>query len=158
MNEKKARATVSEAWSAALAADHRQDGPCVEWTGTRNRAGYGVARRNGEFLAPRAVWVEANGLIPAGLVIRHRCDNPPCINRGHLLLGTRTDNNNDKMERDRNVAPTGELNGRTTIPDLVVAELRARAAGGASYKSLARELGVHPVTVSRICRGLRRVA
>lgn len=56
------------------------------------------------------------------------------------------------------IVPIGERNGRCTIPDVTVAEMKARHAAGETFKALARAYGVHPVTVSRICRGLRRVS
>ena len=36
-----------------------------------------------------------------GLVVRHTCDNPRCINPQHLIGGTIADNNRDRAERDR---------------------------------------------------------
>lgn len=39
--------------------------------------------------------------IPRGLVIRHTCDNPLCINPSHLLLGTMKDNHDDMVSRNR---------------------------------------------------------
>jgi hypothetical protein len=40
--------------------------------------------------------------IPKGLIIRHKCDNPACINPLHLDIGTVQDNHNDMKERGRN--------------------------------------------------------
>ena len=40
-----------------------------------------------------------NGPIPDGMVVRHRCDNPPCFRLSHLELGTVADNNNDAAAR-----------------------------------------------------------
>lgn len=36
-----------------------------------------------------------------GVVVRHTCDNPRCINPDHLVPGTRADNNRDRAERGR---------------------------------------------------------
>jgi hypothetical protein len=36
-----------------------------------------------------------------GKVVRHACDNPPCINPVHLILGTQAENMRDKRERNR---------------------------------------------------------
>lgn len=79
---------------------------CWEWTGTRNRQGYGVVciainKRPTGIPAPRLQWMHYHGEIPAGQVIMHTCDNPPCINPAHLRLGTYGDNINDCVAKGR---------------------------------------------------------
>lgn len=66
-------------------------------------SGYGVfSRGHVNVLAHRDAWEKANEQpIPAGMVVRHSCDNPPCINPDHLLLGTQADNMRDKVLRGR---------------------------------------------------------
>ena len=36
-----------------------------------------------------------------GVVVRHSCDNPACIRRSHLVLGTQADNLRDSLRRRR---------------------------------------------------------
>lgn len=48
------------------------------------------------------------GKIPKGMVIRHKCDNPNCINIDHLEIGTSYDNNHDTIERNRTNFVNGE--------------------------------------------------
>lgn len=40
----------------------------------------------------RYIYMQNFGAIPKGLVVRHTCDNPSCINPSHLRLGTVADN------------------------------------------------------------------
>lgn len=49
----------------------------------------------------RHVWQSAHGEVPAGLVIRHKCDNRLCVRLSHLLIGTVEDNVQDAVERKR---------------------------------------------------------
>lgn len=89
---------------------------CWEWRGQKSEKGYGVfnAHRLGYVYARahRAMWEMRNGLIPDGLVIRHRCDNPPCVNPDHLDVGTVAQNQADMVERGRSVAyATGRYDG-----------------------------------------------
>lgn len=79
---------------------------CWEWTGTRNNQGYGVV---GLYIgggpcgipAPRLQWMHCRGEIPAGCVIMHTCDNPPCINPDHLAAGTQAANLTDMRAKGR---------------------------------------------------------
>lgn len=39
-----------------------------------------------------------NGIVPPNIVIRHKCNNPRCVNPKHLLLGNQSDNERDKLK------------------------------------------------------------
>lgn len=82
------------------------DSGCWEWNGRRNASNYGLfdAVRLG-FLnarAHRVMYEHRVEPIPDGLDLRHKCDNPPCVNPDHLIPGTRLDNVHDMIERGRN--------------------------------------------------------
>lgn len=81
------------------------DNNCSVWTGGIDKGGYGQASgffsEIGERKAHRVSYVLAYGPIPEDLLVRHKCDNPPCIRPDHLELGTSMDNFRDMVERDR---------------------------------------------------------
>lgn len=91
-----------------------------------------------------------------GLVIRHRCDNPSCINPTHLETGTPMDNVMDRVARGRSAS--GECNGHAKLTVEQVEEItsiyiaRHPEFGGAA---LARRFGVNQTTISKIIIGKR---
>lgn len=80
--------------------------PCVEWDGARDDDGYGKVRVEGKVeRVHRAVYAADQGPIPEGMVVLHRCDNPPCYRLDHLRLGTHADNVRDKVSKGRQAGP-----------------------------------------------------
>lgn len=64
--------------------------------------GYGnILHRGKVMLTHRVAYELAHGVELEGMVVCHKCDNPPCINPEHLFLGTHADNVHDKMEKGR---------------------------------------------------------
>ncbi len=75
---------------------------CWVWTAaTVGRAGHGSFRNGRHVLAHRYAYQAYVGSIPRGQVVRHKCDNPKCVNPDHLELGTQADNMRDMAERGR---------------------------------------------------------
>lgn len=75
---------------------------CWEYSGFRNPAGYGFIYGWTSKLAHRVAYEVLTGQrIPNGLMVCHRCDNPPCCNPKHLFLGTARDNNRDRILKGR---------------------------------------------------------
>jgi len=66
-------------------------GECILWAGPLHNVGYGRVGRSG--LAHRVAWENANGPIPEGMVIHHRCGNRPCVNVVHLECLTHAQHN-----------------------------------------------------------------
>lgn len=76
---------------------------CWPWTRSRNQDGYGHLRLNprASIRAHRLAYELTYGPIPDGLVVCHRCDNPPCCRPDHLVLGTQVDNMADMVAKNR---------------------------------------------------------
>ncbi len=86
---------------------------CILWDGRRWAQGrYGMDVLNGKSMgAHRAAWIRANGLIPPGLVVCHKCDNGLCINIDHLFLGTMSMNMRDCLWKGRLKTNLGDQSG-----------------------------------------------
>lgn len=98
-------------------------------------------------------WEIANGRpIPAGMVVMHTCDNPPCINPDHLVLGTNQDNMADASMKGR--MAHGSRNPQSKLsPDAVTEIHRRYAAGDVSYSALATEYNVTKGAIAHIIQG-----
>jgi hypothetical protein len=75
---------------------------CIEWRLGRDSGGYGKLWDQGKARRIHQVeWERWHGQVPPGLVVRHTCDNPPCHNIDHLVLGTKRQNSQDMAQRGR---------------------------------------------------------
>jgi hypothetical protein len=140
-------------------------GPCWIWMASRMPKGYGHIRLEGRGSAMgyshRVSWEMANGTIPDGLFVLHRCDNPPCVNPEHLFVGTLQENHADMMAKGRHRHGLKKLHARGTwrpsakLSEDCVRSLRfAMAMSGCSQRRAARSLGVVQQTISRALSGV----
>ncbi|UTI65584.1 HNH endonuclease [Paraconexibacter antarcticus] len=124
-----------------------QDG-CWQWLGSFFNTGYpafwlGQSNVGGH----RVACTLAHGP-SGGRMALHTCDNPGCVNPAHLRWGTAADNMHDRSRRGR--APVGEQHGCAVLTEGLVRDIRARAARGETYTSIAKDVGVSRVTCSHI--------
>lgn len=96
---------------------------CQNWKGYIDRYGYGHARWKGKTSRTHrlAFMCYNNGTLPTNdndnnsLVIRHMCNNKPCIAEPHLKLGTQKENANDK--KDHGTLLFGEKHSNAKITE-----------------------------------------
>lgn len=131
-------------WAKVMAV-----GECWVWTGHRDLKGYGKLTVAGRpTRAHRHSWEIANGPVPPGLVVCHRCDNPSCVRPGHLFLGTHSDNVADRDQKRRQAR--GERSGRARMgPADVLACRYARVMFACTCRALAAASGVDESVMSR---------
>ena len=129
---------------------------CHLWIAAKSGKGYGrfTARVGGAKRthgAHRIAWTLTNGPIPAGMLVCHKCDNPPCVNPEHLFLGTPMDNTSDMKAKGRGAC--GEASGGSQLTSHAVTEIRALRAGGALMREIAARFGVHKTTILNVLHG-----
>ncbi|MFI5987094.1 HNH endonuclease [Streptomyces sp. NPDC051555] len=99
--------TVARYWGHVL---RRGPDDCWWWTGGLSSTAHATFRAGSHTTETSRVvpghlfgFRLAHGAdsLAGGLVVRHRCDEPPCQNPAHLLAGTRGDNNRDAASRRR---------------------------------------------------------
>jgi DNA-binding XRE family transcriptional regulator len=123
---------------------------CWIWMGEVKTSGYGECWATGwrEDAHRSAYRLFVCDEIPAGKVVRHKCDTKLCINPDHLVLGTQADNIADKVRRNRQAK--GVSHGSAKLTDDDVRMIRVRT--DLSQRKLARILGVCQPVVGQIRR------
>lgn len=79
---------------------------CWLWCGAKTRGGYGHFRRKIDgvwkmYKAHRYSYEMHIGSIPENQLVCHSCDNPECVNPGHLYVGSDKQNTQDMMKKGR---------------------------------------------------------
>jgi hypothetical protein len=120
---------------------------CWPWTWHHLRDGYGVVHNLSlgtirHLRAHQLAYRLKRGLIPEGMSVLHRCDNPPCCNPAHLFVGTHDDNMRDMVIKGR--SRRGEDHGRAKITEDIVRDIRRRYDAGEQILSIARDIHLSP--------------
>lgn len=129
---------------------------CIVWVGCADANGYGkvtIAQKG--YPAHRVAFEIANGPIPRGLIVRHKCDFPPCCSAAHLELGTHKQNSQDMVRRGRCNPPRGE---RSALSKLTLEQVkgikRDLIEGKLNQREIAEKNGVWKSTVNAIRLGV----
>lgn len=124
--------------------DKRGANECWPWTGAVNNWGYAKFYENATHIHAHAwaykKWV---GPVPKGHVLRHKCDNPGCVNPRHLTTGTPQQNSQDAVDRGRMKRGGGRLD------PAVRTELLQMIIQGYRQCEIERATGLTPTTVRR---------
>lgn len=143
--------TLREGFEHYMGSTPPEDG-CWDWTGGKLQKGYGMYKVDQKpWQAHRASYILFHGEIPDGLIVRHDCDRPICVQPKHLQLGTHQDNSDDAVKRGRR--PVGEAAKQSSLTEADVRNIRRRyAEGGIMYKELAAVYGIAPGNISAIVK------
>lgn len=130
---------------------HPQHGHCWEFSGMMVK-GYGkFLTPTGRVSAHRFSWEEANGPIPTGKMVLHKCDNRRCVRPKHLFLGDALANNQDMRSKGRAACCKGINNPKHKLTETQVLEIRAKFVRKSERRSnakiLSKEYGVSVVMI-----------
>jgi hypothetical protein len=128
---------------------------CWLWLGTKDKHGYGrLSVNKSPKLVSRLSWEIFVGPIPMNLLVCHKCDNPQCINPGHLFLGTHLDNMRDMIKKGRanhsnNIK--GEKHFKAKLTNVDVQAIRQRyKIGDITQEILSKQYQVCKSTIGKI--------
>ena len=138
---------------------HRPENECWVWQGGLDKSGYGVTNamrptgRRGPSRAHRVIYEALVGPIPAGKLLMHSCDNPPCVNPAHLRPGTDAENLADMAAKGRSAR--GSKHRAAKLDEPTVMEIRRKyATGKYQQRDLAIKYGLTPTPMSQLLRGI----
>lgn len=126
---------------------------CWVWQRGKTSAGYGAVSIDRTYwLTHRLAYFLSTGIRPAReTVIRHKCDNPSCVNPDHLEAGTIADNTQDAKERGR--MNRGSQRYCAKLHERDIPTIRQLIASKVSYSEIGRRFGVDSRAISCIAHG-----
>lgn len=119
---------------------------CWLWQSSFTRNGYGQFRiQRTTMRAHRLSWSMLNGPVPAGKMIRHKCDVRCCVNPNHLEPGTASENYWDRA-RVGNLTH-GERNGCAKLTEKQVRLIRSMPG---KHRVIAAKFSISTSWVTRL--------
>jgi ribosomal protein S27AE len=135
--------------------DKRGPDECWPWLAkAKNHGDYGILRVAGRnYVATHISWMIAHGRrVPKGKIVRHKCDNPKCVNPAHLQLGTARQNMQDCIDRGR-FRPRGCRNPEERLRrDQIIAVALLYRERTFGYHRISKVLKVSPYEIRNTIR------
>jgi len=121
---------------------------CWEWTGFKDKDGYGKLRTGKTNTAAHRISYRLHyGKIDSGMLVLHKCNNTSCVNPDHLYQGTQVDNMAGRKLAGNQ--PQNETHPNTKISNADVLKIRAL---NKTYKELSMIFGISESQVGNIKR------
>lgn len=132
--------------------ERRGDGECWPWRGATSPGGYGRFRAPNTSVATRFLMSDLLGYDLTDRHVMHICDNPPCVNPRHLVVGTPQENIADMHRKGRHRSRTlhGEEAPWARLTEQAIRDIRFRINSGARARDLAKEYGVSRTHIHNI--------
>jgi len=128
---------------------------CWPFKGHAFNHGYGAFKFNGIMSnSHRIAYFLAYGIEPKKLCVLHKCDNPICQNPFHLFLGTKQDNVDDMISKNRDVTLQGENHGCAKLSEKDVIKIRKSLQNKEKGVHLAKKYNVSETTIYAIKKRL----
>lgn len=126
---------------------------CMIWNGSKDPRGYGgfVGLHKKMTSAHRYSYQLHIGIIPKGMFVCHKCDNPSCVNPEHLFLGTNSDNHQDMLKKGREKDNSGTKNGMSKLDESKVIEIKKLLSeGNLTHKEIGNRFNISRQVVSSL--------
>lgn len=133
---------------------------CWPWIASTDQHGYGVMWNpviKKRSRSTRVILYLYKGLaFDSKLIACHACDNPNCVNPGHIFVGTMKDNSQDMINKGRynpSNKPKGSCHFASKLTESQVREIRELyATNKHTYKTLAKIYKIDKTVIGKIIK------